>query len=46
MLQGKNLKHNKMILLINFIFAQTYFFIASRQIFKNNAILMNHGSFF
>ena len=70
----KNLKHKKIILLINrmvcywkigfrvhkmiksnlikrfgsdrFIFAQTYFLIASNQIFKNNAILINHGSFF
>ena len=29
-----------------FIFAQTYFLIASRKIFKNDAILINHGSFF
>ena len=28
----KNLKHKKIILLINFIFAQTYFLIASSQI--------------
>ena len=42
----KNLKHKKKILLINFIFAQTYFLIASRQIFKNDAILINHCSFF
>ena len=34
-----------MILLINFIFAQTYFLIASSQIFKNDAILINLGSF-
>ena len=34
------------MLLINFIFAQTYFLIASSQIFKNDAILINHGSFF
>ena len=42
----KNLKHKKIILLINFIFAQTYFFIASSQIFKNDAIVINHSSFF
>ena len=34
------------MLLINIIFAQTYFLIASSQIFKNDAILINHGSFF
>ena len=34
------------MLLINFIFAQTYFLIASSQIFKNDAILKNHGSIF
>ena len=34
------------MLLINFIFAQTYFLIFSSQIFKNDAILINHGSFF
>ena len=34
------------MLLINFIFAQTYFLIASSQIFKHDAILINHGSFF
>ena len=28
------------------MFAQTYFLIASRQIFKNDAILINHVSFF
>ena len=42
----KNLKPKKLILLINFIFAQTYFLVASSQIFKNDAILINHGSFF
>ena len=42
----KNLKHEKIILLINFIFAQTYFLIASSQIFNNDAILINHGSLF
>ena len=36
----KNLKHKKIILLINFIFAQTYFLIASSQIFENDAILI------
>ena len=41
----KNLKHKKIILLINFIFAQTYFLIASSQILKNDAILINYGSF-
>ena len=34
------------MLLINFIFAQTYFLIASSQILKSDAILINHGSFF
>ena len=42
----KNLNHKKIILLKNFIFAQTYFLIASSQIFKNHAILINHRSFF
>ena len=45
-LHEKNLKHKEIILLINFVFAQTYFLIASSQIFKNDAILINHGSFF
>ena len=40
------MKHKKIILLINFIFAQTYFFIALSQIFKNDAILINRSSFF
>ena len=31
---------------INFIFAQTYFLIALRQILKNDAILVNYGLFF
>ena len=31
---------------MNFILAQIYFLIASSQIFKNDAILINHGSFF
>ena len=39
------MKHKKIIFLINFIFAQTYFLIALSQIFKNDAILKNHGSF-
>ena len=30
----------------NVIFVQTYFLIASSQILKNDAILINHGSFF
>ena len=30
----------------NFIIAQIYFLIALSQIFKNDAILINHGSFF
>ena len=34
------------MLLINFIFAQTYLLIAWNQIFKNDAILINDGSFF
>ena len=42
----KNLKHRKIMLSINCIFAQTYFLIALSQIFKNNAILINHGLFF
>ena len=36
---------NSLNLLINFIFAQTLFHIALRQILKNHAILINHGSF-
>ena len=40
------MKHKKIILLINFIYAQTYFLVASSKIFKNDAILINHGSFF
>ena len=35
-----------MILLINFIFAQTYFLIASYQILKNYVILINYKSLF
>ena len=45
-LHEKNLKNKKIILLINFIFAPTFFLIASYQIWKNYAILVNHGSFF
>ena len=44
--QKLDLRQKKIILLINFIFAQTYFLIASSQIFKNNAILINHDTFF
>ena len=40
------MKHKKIILLINSIFAQTYFHIASSQIVKNDAILINHGLLF
>ena len=42
----KNLKHSKIILLINFIFDPTFFLIASYKILKNYAILINHESFF
>ena len=42
----KNLKHKKIMLLINFIFDPTFFLIASYQILKNYAILINHESFF
>ena len=45
-LHEKNLKHRKIILLINFIFDPTFYLIASYQIFKNYAILINHESFF
>ena len=41
----KNLKDKKIILIINFIFAQTYFLIASSQNLKNDTILINHSSF-
>ena len=34
------------MLLINFIFAPTFFLIASYQILKNYAILMNYKSLF
>ena len=42
----KNLKFRKIIQLRNFIFTQTFFLIASYQIYKNDVILINHGSFF
>ena len=42
----KNLKHRKIILLINFIFAPTYFLFASYQILKNYAISINYKSLF
>ena len=45
-LHEKNLRHRKIILLINFIFDPTFFLIASHQIQKNYAILINHESFF
>ena len=45
-LHEKNLKHRKIILLINFIFYPIFFLIAFRQILKNYAILINHESFF
>ena len=45
-LQEKYSKHRKIILLINFIFAPTFFLIASHQILKNYAILINYKSFF
>ena len=32
--------------LTNFIFTRTFSLIASYQIFRNDVILMNHGSFF
>ena len=34
----KNLQYKKIILLINFIFAPTFFLIASYQILKNDAL--------
>ena len=43
--QEKNLKHRKIMYLTNFIFARTFFLIAPYQIFKNDVILINHGSF-
>ena len=45
-LYEKNLKHRKIILLMNFIFDSTFLLIASYQILKNYAILKNHESFF
>ena len=42
-LQEKNLKHKKIILLIYFIFARTCFLIDLSQILNNNVILINHG---
>ena len=45
-LHEKNLKHRKIILFINLTFDTTYFLIASCQILKNYAILINHESFF
>ena len=42
----KNLKYRKIILLINFIFSPTFFLIASYQILKNHAILINSESLF
>ena len=45
-LQEKNLKLRKIILLIIYIFAPTFFFNASYQILKNYAILINHKSSF
>ena len=37
----KNLKYRKIILLINFIFATTFFLIAFDQFLKNYAIFIN-----
>ena len=45
-LHEKNLKHRKIILLINFIFDPTFFHIAFYEILKNYVILINHESFF
>ena len=42
----KNLKHSKIILFINFIFASTLFLIAFHQILKNYAIPINHESLY
>ena len=44
-LREKNLKHRKIMLLINFIFDPTFFLIASYQILKNYAIPINHELF-
>ena len=45
-LQEKNLKYRKIIFLTNFIFDPTFFHIASYQIWKNYAILINYESLF
>ena len=42
----KNLKYSKIILSIDFIFAPTFFLIASYQILKNHAILIKYKSLF
>ena len=42
----KKLQYRKIILLINFILAPTLFLIASYQILKNDAILINYKSLF
>ena len=42
----KNLKYRKIILVINFIFDPTFFLIASYQILKNYAFLINYKSLF
>ena len=42
----KILKNKKIILLINFIFDPTFFLIASYEILKNDAILINYESLF
>ena len=42
----ENLKYKIIILLINFIFATTFFLIASYQILKDYAILINYKSLF
>ena len=42
----KNLEHRKLILLITFIFDRTFFLITSRQLFENDATLINHRLFF
>ena len=43
-LHEKNWNYRKIILLINYIFAQTYFLITTYQILKNYAILINYES--
>ena len=42
----KKIENRKVILLNNFTFFRTFILIASSHIFKNLAILMNHGLFF